>query len=145
MNYYDLLLAKKLSGGSGGGGGDFSTAEVTLICSGGDGYASNYMVEFSTDDESSELSKGGFVVNDTVGIDTEPIGWLVNYGTNALVKTYCLDDFYPMVYYDGLVESADYFVITGNAEVVTFVVMGENYYGVKVKGDCTISTEGYFK
>ena len=45
----------------GGGSSDFSTAEVTLICSGGEEYISGYGLWFASDE--SEITNGGSSLN----------------------------------------------------------------------------------
>ncbi len=134
-----LLEILENGGGSGGGGSsDISTAEVTGICTGGQGYEAYFGIQ------GSDLDKTViFAIDDTYGIKTDNLGIICQYGSPSTKKIYVIPDNYIVVWYQGDAPTPETYTVTGSAEVISLSDDPTSpYYGVKVTGDCTISVVG---
>lgn len=111
---------------------DFKKAVITLICSGGEGYTSGYIIECS---ENSFV--GACYIDNELGITSEAFSKSAHYGTSQEVVLYLYDDNEAFIIEPNADPTGAY-TITGNAEIVN----EEGHYFVKVTGDATISTVG---
>ena len=121
MSIFDMLLANAMGesgGGGGGGSSDYSTAQVTVIPSGGEVEVQMYNV--ANDDSSSyELPVGTVIILSSVNY----------YPTETTT--------YETVLYEGksyLVPYVDVASISGD-----IVLLDENYGLYEITGDCTIT------
>lgn len=115
MSHFDTLLGQFLAGNGGGGSSDFSTAKVTLVCSGGAGYMASVSAIIVENDKLN---------GDSAYLENGDICTIVLYKGSAEISVNDDDD-HPIT------------GVSGDATLVS----GETNY-VDVTGDCTITIAG---
>ena len=131
---------------SGGGSSDFSTAEVTLICSGVDGAVVTFYPISYREVESSldyDYKSSCVITENGITTDMPSDGITVSVGTPQTIKFYMLNDS------NFVIQGAELdteFTVTGDAEAKT-IDYGDSTTGtgVVVTGNCTISAVGTIK
>ena len=123
----------------GGGSSDINSYELTLVCTGGEGYFADLVFELEDYDNNIVY---GFIVDSDDGVKSQNVDVLSFYGTPVTTKVYTINTYNSFVVLAPSPLTPDIYNISGAGEIFNEGTDDDPWYAVRVSGDCTISMVG---